>query len=196
MFLINPYFWGVLLFFLFVIIIIYFTSSEKKYKSTIDSIERNAREIAADFASAIWHDDMIEKYISRYPDFLSDDKLHHIVSAALISALISYEIKNGKWRTELLGKYKHDIGCEGKYIIEQALGNIVENIYNCLNPDSCIEENTKKINSLFIFMDDMQVKLCSPNLKSKITATITKYPTSEKILNLILRYYQLPTLAY
>jgi hypothetical protein len=191
MLLANPFFWGAVLFFLLVIVLMYYTSSEKKYKSTIDTIERNSREIAADFASAIWRGEMIDKYISRYPDFISDPSLHHTVSAALISALISFEIKNGKWRTDLLGQYKNDIGCEGKYIIEQALGNIVENIYNCINPTSCIEENTKKINSLFTFMDDMQVKLCSPNLRSKIIATIAKFPMSETVLGSILRYYQL-----
>ena len=186
------FFW-VLLFFIFIFVIaaIYWFRSkkEKKYPSTKDHILHTAADIASEFEASIWAGMPIDQLVATYPEFNSDSKLSHKVSSAVISALIAYEIINKTWRTDLLGVYKNKIGCEGKYIIEQAIGNIVDNIYNCEKLDSCFTENEKKINSLFTFMREMEVTLCSPHLTNKIIATINKHKDAAGLLNNISSIY-------
>lgn len=174
-------------------VIVYFVNQiawVKYYKSSYDQEERSAQEIASEFAVLVWDSKPITPHFAKYPDSLTSPELFHKIAAAVVSALFAQQMRdNGKWNVEMLGQYKTKIGCEGKYIIEQQLGNIVDDIYNC-KYETCIDECDKKINNIITLMDSLNVNLCEPNLKCAIIATADKHQYSRPMLDKILKYYR------
>lgn len=186
-----------MIFLIFVLVIvcalIYYISTQigkvRYYKSNYDKLERTAQEIAAEFAVLVWDSKPITPHLAKYPDALTSTELFHKISASIMSAMFARQMsKGGAWNTSILGAYKNKIGCEGKYIIEQQLSNIVNDIYNC-KYENCIDECDKKIDTITNLMDDLGVNLCEPNLKSAIIAASTKHNYARKSLDKILKYY-------
>jgi hypothetical protein len=185
-------FFLILLLLLICAAIAYFTflSERVKYYKT-EWGEYTAQEIAAEFAETVWAGSPIMPVFMKYPESLKDKELFHKISAAVVSALFAYQLHNAdsKWQTQLLGEYKNKIGCEGKYIFEQQIGNIIDDIYNCKYED-CISECDKKIDKIIELMEDLNINLCEPNLKAAIIATSAKHQYAQPILNKVLKYYK------